>query len=434
MTELSRRLGVRDAVVLGLGSMLGAGVFASFSPAAQAAGPALLWSLAVAAALAYLNATSSARLAVRYPSSGGTYVYGRERLGPFWGYLAGWAFLVGKVASCAAMALTIGAYLWPSAATPVAFAAVVAVTALGYRGVHRSALATEVVVAVVLAGLLVFVLALWLAPPPDVSAATPAVGHGITGVLSGAGFLFFAFAGYARVATLGEEVHDPERTIPRALPLALGIVLVVYGLVALVLLQTLGAAWLGGRSAPLAEAADISGWPWVAPLLRVVAAVAAFAALLGLSLGVSRTLLTLARDHHLPRGMAAVHPVHRVPHRAQVAVGVVVVALVAATDLRGAIGFSSFCVLAYYAIANASAWTLRASARARLVPAAGLLGCAGVAVLLPRSAVVAGGVALLLGVLAYVVGEPTRRRVRPTRVGPMPGPERSPGPGDVGGG
>ena len=87
--QLRRRLGVFDAVVIGLGSMIGAGIFAALGPAAAAAGSGLLVGLAVAAVVAYCNATSSARLAARYPQSGGTYVYGRERLGAFWGHLAG---------------------------------------------------------------------------------------------------------------------------------------------------------------------------------------------------------------------------------------------------------------------------------------------------------------------------------------------------------
>ena len=133
---LSRRLGTADAVVIGLGSMIGAGIFVALSPAAAAAGSGLLTGLAIAAVVAYCNATSSARLAARYPQSGGTYVYGRERLGPFWGYLAGWSFLVGKTASCAAMALTVGLYLWPAHAHAVAVAAVAALTSVNYRGVQ----------------------------------------------------------------------------------------------------------------------------------------------------------------------------------------------------------------------------------------------------------------------------------------------------------
>src|SRR3954464_9436801 len=148
--RLIRRLGVGDAVVIGLGSMLGAGVFAAFAPAAEAAGAGLLLGLAVAAAVAYCNATSSALLAALYPRSGGTYVYGRQRLGNFWGYLAGWGFVVGKTASCAAMALTVGRYAAPGLARPIAVAAVAALTALNHFGVRKSTRLTRGIVVVVL--------------------------------------------------------------------------------------------------------------------------------------------------------------------------------------------------------------------------------------------------------------------------------------------
>jgi APA family basic amino acid/polyamine antiporter len=211
---LQRRLGTGDAVVIGLGSMIGAGVFVVFGPAAAAAGSGLLIGLAVAAVVAYCNATSSARLAALYPLSGGTYVYGRERLGEFWGYLAGWSFVVGKTASCAAMALTVGLYLWPARAHAVAVAAVVGCVAVNYRGVQKSALLTRVIVGAVLAVLAGVVVAVGLSGRADPARVTIAGGDP-GGVLQAAGLLFFAFAGYARIATLGEEVRDPARTIPQ---------------------------------------------------------------------------------------------------------------------------------------------------------------------------------------------------------------------------
>uniref|UniRef100_UPI0015F10A14 APC family permease n=1 Tax=Streptomyces phytophilus TaxID=722715 RepID=UPI0015F10A14 len=230
-TPLARRLGVGDAVLVGLGAMLGAGIFAALAPAARAAGSGLLIGLGAAALVAYCNATSSARLAARYPASGGTYVYGRERLGPFWGYLAGWAFVVGKTASCAAMALTVGAYAWPEYKHVVAVAAVVALTAVNYRGVQKSALLTRVVVAVVLAVLAAVVVAALTSGAAEADRLRPGGDASVSGVLEAAGLLFFAFAGYARITTLGEEVRDPERTIPRAVPVALGITLVAYAAV-----------------------------------------------------------------------------------------------------------------------------------------------------------------------------------------------------------
>ncbi|KQX70868.1 APC family permease [Streptomyces sp. Root1310] len=401
--ELRRTLGLGDAVVIGLGSMIGAGVFAALAPAAQAAGSGLLLGLGIAALVAYCNAMSSARLAALYPASGGTYVYGRERLGAFWGYLAGWSFVVGKTASCAAMALTVGAYVWPAQAHAVAVAAVVALTAVNYGGIQKSAWLTRAIVAVVLAVLASVVVVCLGSGASDVGRLDAGVSGGVGGVLTAAGLLFFAFAGYARIATLGEEVRDPARTIPRAIPLALGITLVVYACVTVAVLSVLGPDGLGRAGAPLADAVRAAGVPALVPVVRVGAAVAALGSLLALILGVSRTTLAMARDRHLPGALAAVHPRFRVPHRAELVVGAVVAVLAATVDVRGAIGFSSFGVLTYYAVANASAWTLDPAPAKRLLPAVGLLGCVVLAFALPRTSVVVGAGVLALGGLAYGV-------------------------------
>jgi APA family basic amino acid/polyamine antiporter len=402
---LERRLGVADAVVIGLGAMIGAGIFAALAPAVQAAGSGLLLGLALAAVVAYCNATSSARLAARYPASGGTYVYGRERLGGVWGYLAGWGFVVGKTASCAAMALTVGSYVWPGRAHAVAVAAVVALTAVNYAGVRKSAWLTRVIVAVVLAVLAAVVVGGLTSGEAD--AGRLAIGSDVTfgGVLQAAGLLFFAFAGYARIATLGEEVRDPARTIPRAIPLALGITLAVYAAVAVAALAVLGRTGLGEAAAPLADAVRAAGLAGLVPVVRAGAAVAALGSLLALILGVSRTTLAMARDRHLPHALAAVHPRFKVPHRAELAVGGVVAVLAATVDVRGAIGFSSFGVLAYYAIANTSAWTLTPDEDRppRIVPALGLVGCLVLAFALPVSSVISGTAVLAVGAAAYGV-------------------------------
>ncbi|MFE5370926.1 APC family permease [Streptomyces mirabilis] len=402
-SELRRTLGVGDAVVIGLGSMVGAGIFAALGPAARAAGSGLLLGLAVAAVVAYCNAMSSARLAALYPASGGTYVYGRERLGAFWGYLAGWSFIVGKTASCAAMALTVGAYVWPGQARAVAVGAVVALTAVNYGGMHKSARLTRVIVSVVLAVLASVVVVCLGSDASDAGRLDVGVSGGAGGVLQAAGLLFFAFAGYARIATLGEEVRDPARTIPRAIPTALGVALVVYAAVAVAVLTVLGPEGLGRASAPLADAVRTAGVPGLVPVVRVGAAVAALGSLLALILGVSRTTLAMARDGHLPGALADVHPRFQVPHRAELAVGAVVATLAATVDVRGAIGFSSFGVLAYYAVANASAWTLSSAPAARLVPVVGLVGCVTLAFALPALSVVVGAAVLGVGVAAYGV-------------------------------
>jgi basic amino acid/polyamine antiporter, APA family len=402
---LARRLGTVDAVTIGLGSMIGAGVFAVFAPAARAAGGWLLAGLAAAAVVAYCNATSSARLAARHPESGGTYVYGRERLGPFWGYLAGWSFVVGKTASCAAMALTFAAYAAPGWERPVAVAAVLALTALNWRGVHRSVLATRIIVAAVLAVLGAAVAVALGSPSASLGDVVSGGPVPVPGVLEAAGLIFFAFAGYARIATLGEEVRDPARTIPRAIPIALVITLLVYSAVAVAALAVLGPNRLAGATAPLAEMVTVAGAGWLAPMVRAGAAVAALGSLLALILGVSRTVFAMSRDRHLPPALAAVHPRFRVPHRAELAVGLVVAAAAAIADLRAAIGFSSLGVLLYYAIANAAALRLgpHENRPVRALPVVGLVGCLVLAAALPRASVLAGAAVIALGAAIYAV-------------------------------
>jgi basic amino acid/polyamine antiporter, APA family len=398
-SELQRRLGTGDAVVIGLGSMIGAGIFAALAPAAAAAGSSMLIGVAAAALVAYFNATSTARCAARYPESGGAYVYGRRQLGEFWGYLAGWGFVVGKTASCAAMALVVGSYAWPAHAHAVAVGAVLTLTAINYTGIRKSLLLTRVIVAIVL-GTLAGVAAVALtARQSDLGRIELGVDASAHGVLQATGLLFFAFAGYARIATLGEEVRDPQRTIPRAIPMALGIASIVYAVVTIAVLAVLGSRRLAQSAAPIADAVRVAGAAGWEPVVRIVAVLAALGSLLSLILGVSRTTFAMARDHYLPQQLSAVHPTFATPYRAEIAVGIAVAVLAGTTDIRNAIGFSSFAVLVYYAIANASAWTLGA----RFVPALGLVGCIVVALALPLLSVAAGLAALVAGAVVYLL-------------------------------
>ena len=403
--SLARLLGTSDAVVIGLGAMIGAGIFAAIGPAAEAAGAAMLLSLAIAGFVAWCNATSSAELAANSPESGGTYVYGRERLGEWWGYLAGWAFVTGKTASCAAMALVFGAYVSPDLMRPLAIAAVILLTALNLRGIQRTLSATKVILAIVLACLAGIVVATVFGGEADAANLEPFFDSGPYGVLQGAAILFFAFAGYARIATLGEEVRDPARTIPRAIPIALAAALAVYALVAVSALLAVGPAVLATSTAPLASVVDAGDLSWLTPVVRVGGALAALGVLLSLLVGVSRTAFAMSREGELPRWLDAVHPVHRVPHHAELAVAVAVVVLVLLVDLRGAIGFSSFAVLVYYAVTNASALTLRADQRRypRAVAVVGLLGCLLLAATLPLMSVALGMAVLAAGSAVFLL-------------------------------
>ncbi|MEV8266045.1 amino acid permease [Microbacterium sp. NPDC076911] len=402
--SLERRLGLSDAVFIGLGSMIGAGVFAAFAPAAAAAGSGLLVSLAIAAVVAFGNATSTAQLAAVHPTSGGTYAYGRAELGPWWGFAAGWGFIIGKTASCAAMALTFAAYAAPSGwERPVAIIAVVGLITVNWFGITRTAQLTRAIVTIVLISLAIGVAAAGSATDTPGWLTAEALGEfGWYGILQAAGLLFFAFAGYARIATMGEEVRDPARTIPRAILIAFTLALILYFIVAAAVLSALGPNATAASLAPVADAAAASGFVWTSAVVSVGAAAASLGALLALIAGIGRTSFAMAREGDLPRFLAAVHPRWKVPHRAELTLGLIVITLVATLDLRGAIGFSSFGVLLYYLVANIAAFRQGANVRRypRALQVTGGVGCVVLALTLPWQAV-ATGIAVVAAGFVY---------------------------------
>ncbi len=400
---LARRLNLADAVAIGLGSMIGAGVFSVWAPAMGVAGSGILIALAIAAVVAYCNATASAQLAAVHPVAGGTYAYARAEIGPWWGFIAGWSFVIGKIASCAAMALTFAAYAAPQGwRVPVAIAAVVALATLNCFGVTRTALVTRALVVCSLLGL-AMVVSVGLGGSSSAEPA-PLADASAYGVLQGAGLLFFAFAGYARIATMGEEVVDPARTIPRAIALSLGATVVVYTLVAITVVVVLGGGAVSS-SAPLADVVGASGWTALIPVVRFAAAAASLGALLALLTGIGRTTLAMAREADLPRFLAKVDERRHVPRRAEITIAVIIVGIVLVADLRDAIGFSSFGVLLYYLIANAAAFRQTATARRypRALQVVGALGCLVLVNTLPVLASVIGTAVVLIGVLYRMI-------------------------------
>lgn len=223
--------------------------------------------------------------------------------------------------------------------------------------------------------------------------------------MQSAGLLFFAFAGYARIATMGEEVRDPARTIPRAITVALALAVVVYGIIALTLLATLGAEGVAASNEPLSDVVAAAGWSWAAPIVRVGAAAASLGALLALIAGIGRTTLAMARESDLPRWLAAVHPRFHTPHHAEIALAAAVSILVVAVDVRGAIGFSSFGVLLYYFVANVAAFTQPSDQRRypRAFQLLGAVACVALVVTLPVGSIVAGGAVFAVGVVGRLI-------------------------------
>ena len=334
-----------DAVFIGLAAMLGAGVFVVFGPASERAGSLLFVSILIASLVAYLNAASISQLARVVTRSGGAYAYGRHYLNSAWGFLAGASFLVGKIGSAAAIALVFATYLTPGLEVVTAGLAVVVMAAINIAGINRTALGSKILAGITLAFLLALILASLFAEPATGSIAQPS----FPGVLTAASMFFFAFAGYARVATLGGEVKDSERNVPSAIRISLAIVLALYLALALVLTLKLGPG-LAGSLTPLA---DLAGHALGVDtqFVAVFAAVATLGSLLALLAGMSRTASEMALDGELPRALSRKLK-NGTPALAEVIIASLVIALVATGSVVLTIGISSFAVLSYYAIAN----------------------------------------------------------------------------------
>lgn len=385
--RLRRELGVGGAVLLGLGAILGTGVFVSMALAAGIAGAAVLPAILAAALLALLNGLSSAQLAAAHPVSGGTYEYGYRFLGPRLGFTAGWVFLLAKSASAATAALGLAGYvlealgLGATPLVPLALAALAVLTAIVVGGLRRSNRANALVVGLTLLALAAFCL-LGL-PELDPAAIRPAAwrGAGPAAFLQATALLFVAFTGYGRVATLGEEIREPARNIPRAIVSTLALTTGVYVAVAAVALGTLGGPALGeavaAGAAPLEVAARAFGPPWLAPFVALGAITAMAGVLINLLLGLSRVLLAMGRRADMPTRFARLDASGSTPTAAVLAVAALIGVIALVGDVGLTWSFSAFTVLLYYALTNAAALRLPDAQRRypRLQAWLGLAGC-----------------------------------------------------------
>jgi len=384
-----RKLSALDATFIGLAAMLGAGVFVVFGPAFEAAGSWLLPAIALAGFIAYVNAASVSQLAAKVDRSGGVYAYGRHYLGEGWGTLAGISFLIGKIGSAAAIALTFASYLTPTTVVPTALGATLVMMGINLAGIKRTALGSKILASITLAFLTILIAAALIAPTVSVSARTP---HPM-GFLSGVALVFFAFAGYARVATLGAEVQDSARNVPKAIAISLGIVLAIYLMLGYLLMSRMGDS-LGGVT-PLADLAAValpnlsglSSGPFVA--------VAALGSLLALLAGMSRTAAEMATDGELPSVFA-----HRLrngtPWVAELTITGFVLLLIITGGVVFTIGLSSFAILIYYAIANLTAFRQpkQESTRPRFWGLLGMVLCLAIGFSVPLSSLLIGAATL----------------------------------------
>ena len=396
--NLKPQLGMFDAVATGLAAILGAGIFAVIGPAAGVAGPSLLLALILAAFVAFCNALSSAQLAAIFPRTGGTYEFGNRMLGPWAGFGAGWMFLTANTVGPGVIALAFGAYfnavVGEVPARVAAVLAALAMTGLNAFGIRRSVKFTDVVVVLSIASLLAVVV---IGLPKDNSANfSPFAPGGLGGTLQATALLFFAYTGYSRIATLVEEVKDPQRTIPRATVLALGTATLLYLAVGATAVAVLGANGVSQSSSPLQSTMVMVGSGVGVGIVILGALLTTFNEGLSDLLGVSRVAFAMARKEDLPATLAHLGKDQN-PYRSVLVVGVVAIVVAGFAPFGAAVGISSFGTLLYYTVTNTSALRLGAGQRRfpRWLSVAGLIGCLGLAFSLAPQEIVIG-----LGILA----------------------------------
>lgn len=403
-TQLQRRLSLLDSVFLGLGAILGAGVFVVTGVAAQVAGPAMLVGFFIAGLVALCNALSVVQLAKIYPVSGGTYAYAGEEIHSLAGFAAGWMFLTSKLAAAAVVAISFANYV--QAIFPIvsvrftALGLIVVLTGLNFLGIKKASLFNTLIVLFTISVLMFF----GLMGLPRVSLANfiPFAPRGFGGILQAASLLFFAYTGYARIATLGEEVENPRINIPRAILIALGGSSILYLLVSFALLGTTPANQVAAGS-PIGAAARQWGIPWLELLIPTGAVTAMVSVHLGQLLGISRMFFAMARNGDLPRMLSRISAERDIPHISLLLTGGIVLVLVALTEFFSIVSIASFAILVYYGLANASA--LRLAPEQRLYPRyiswIGLVSCSVLAISLARNTILTGMLVLFLGVGYY---------------------------------
>lgn len=372
--QLKRELGVVGATLMGLGSIVGTGVFVTIGIAAGIAGPGVILAIAIGAIVATCNGLNSAQLAANHAVSGGTYEYGYRYLTPALGFTAGWMFLVAKTASAATAALGFAGYLLnigglnSSWVVPTALVAIVMMTLVTLSGIRRSNITNTVIVSITLLSLGFFILAcLPRAAEMGIENLTPIFTTSPGAVLHSSALMFVAYTGYGRIATMGEEARSPRETIPKAMIVCLLLTMLLYMAVAIVGIGAVGANVLGSSTgqtaAPLEVAVRSVAGSGGAFILGIGAVTAMLGVLLNLILGLSRVLLAMGRRSDAPKFLARLNQQQTTPYWAVIFVGIAIALLVMLGNVKTTWSFSAFSVLIYYAITSFAALRLAPSER-----------------------------------------------------------------------
>ncbi|HSQ92881.1 MAG TPA: amino acid permease, partial [Methanoregula sp.] len=403
---LKREIGLFDATALGIGAIIGSGIFIVTGIVAGSAGPAMVLSIVIAGVIAVFSAMSIAELGAYLPKEGGTYTYAHTLISPFAGFITGWIWIFSNIFVGGAVAQGFAHYfvtLFPAVPVQViAFGITLLFIIINYRGLKGSVLFNNILVVAKIAILLFFIaFGLGFFRP---GMFLPFLPGGPAGVFSGAALIFFAYTGFGRVTIMAEEVRDPEKNIPRSIFLALGISTAIYLLVSIIAIGLAGAPALAYSGSPLADAIGMTGSSEAVMVIALGAMIATASVLLTTVMGISRVVFSMARSSDLPEILGRIHPRFSTPHYAIVATGAGMTATLL-LDLTLVVSVSTFAMLLYYCIANIAALRLPAGhcRYPRGVPVAGALSCIGLVAFLSPAAWIIGCIGLAIGVVWFVL-------------------------------
>jgi APA family basic amino acid/polyamine antiporter len=397
--ELFRALTLIDAVGVGLGAIIGAGIFVVTGIAAGVSGPAFIIGLIAAGIVASFNGLSSAQLAAVYPHSGGTYEYGYRLINPAFGFSAGWMFLISKLSAAGVVAIGFGSYFYQliPVASPwvISIVAVIFLTAANYFGIKKAGMLNLLIVSITLLSLLYLVFS--GIPAINTENFKPFAPFGISGIAEASALLFFAFTGYARIATLAEEVSEPEKTIPKAIIITIVTAIILYAAVSVVAIGVIGTERMADSKSPLQLVAGALHTPAIHIIITIGASTAMLGVLLSQILGISRMTLAMGRRNDLPPTFQKIHQTYRVPHLGIVITGIIVLLLTIIGTFEFIVRAASFTILLYYSITNIAALKQprKEQIYGRVIPVLGLCGCLLMSVSLPSN-VIFSGIGLLI--------------------------------------
>ena len=398
---LLRSLTLKDAVGIGLGAIIGAGIFVVTGVAAGISGPAFIIGLLIAGIIATFNALSSAQLASIYPQSGGTYEYGYILINPAFGFSAGWMFLISKLAAAGVVAIGFGSYFYQllPIASPITFSvlAVILLTVANYFGIKKAGALNLVIVTITLMSLLY----LAFSGIPEVKSENfkPFAPFGISGIAEAAALLFFAFTGYARIATVAEEVVEPKKTIPKAIIITILTAIILYVVISIVAIGVIGTENMASSTSPLQVVANALTTPAISVVVTIGASTAMLGVLLSQVLGISRMMLAMGRRRDLPPVFQKIHARYRVPHIGIIITGIIILLLTLIGSFEFIVRAATFTILLYYSITNIAALKQPKEDRmyGKLIPVLGLIGCLAMSISLPFNVIVSGIGILIVG-------------------------------------